>query len=250
MQTSEGSSFTKGRAFSISESRMGSAKKLSADQTPLWPPSSPEEERQLIKPRIQRSQSARSAKSSSLSKFLSRSDRAMGGSADDTSHGTSATSLMTDSTASMGNLPHKFAAAAQNIRSKRGSITRSSSAGRSSISSTGDYQTTSNEVEAWMIKPEQHPIATIKEHMVIENMDNIPDEEAKAKYTEKRKKSQRQRQRDIIKEYEETVSKMKTQMSMERKGFAIMAIKAKEEKDKLSAQIQDLSWKVALRGKR
>ena len=55
---------------------------------------------------------------------------------------------------------------------------------------------------------------------------------------------------EIIKEYQEMVGKMRAQLSEERRGFAIMSCKFVEEKNKLSTQIEDLSWKVALRGKR
>lgn len=127
----------------------------------------------------------------------------------------------------------------------------------------GDFPN-ANEVEAWMVHPER-PIDTINEQVVIENIpeetssskqiviENTPEEATsnkKGKRDKRSKTKQRQSKSHLIQEYEETISKMRTQLSLERRGFAIMALKAKEEKEKMSSQIQDLSWKVTLRGKK
>ena len=189
----------------------------------------------------------------------------------------------------MGALPQKFARAARNIRAKKTGGGSSSfrrkleaSPARSTMSSIDgdDFPNSTNENEVqveenWMVhtisNTEQHrrPIDTIQEQVVIENIpeettlsskqvviENIPEETSSNTKRGKRDNNkrttskQRPSKSQLIQEYEEIISKMRTQMSLERRGFAIMALKAKEEKEKMSSQIQDLSWKVTLRGKK
>ena len=78
------------------------------------------------------------------------------------------------------------------------------------------------------------------------DVDALTDEESVTSTKSKKTRSSM----DIINEYQETVGKMRAQLSAERRGFAIMTSKFVEEKNKMSTQIEDLSWKVALRGKR
>eukprot|EP00956_Cyclotella_meneghiniana_P031187 scaffold81052_cov43-Cyclotella_meneghiniana.AAC.2 len=166
-------------------------------------------------------------------------------SSEDDSQCTGATSKMTDSTASAAiALPQKFARAA------RSSISRSKIKGGVGFDNTSqddDYHPTKDDhVEAWMINP-QSPIDTIDEHLAAGNNNNSTAPTVDGEQSTKKIINPQQR---ILQEKEETIVTLRTQLNYERRGFAIMAMKFKEEKDNMSSQIRDLSWKATLRGKK
>ncbi|KAL7515403.1 hypothetical protein ACHAXN_013412 [Cyclotella atomus] len=80
--------------------------------------------------------------------------------------------------------------------------------------------------------------------------DGLKQAIALSQYEEGGSVSSRRSTTEIIRDYQETVGKMRAQLNEERRGFAIMSCKFVEEKNKMSAEVQDLSWKVALRGQR
>jgi len=169
-------------------------------------------------------------------------------SSEDDSQCTGATSKMTDSTAASAAiaLPQKFARAA------RSSISRSKIKGGVVFNNTSqdDYHpTNNNEVEAWMINPNS-PIDTIDEHLAAENTNTAPTVDGEQRMVDESTKKIINPQQRILQEMEETVVTLRTQLNYERRGFAIMAMKFKEEKDNMSSQIRDLSWKATLRGKK
>jgi len=188
---------------------------------------------------------------------------------------TGATSKMTDTTAASAAmaLPQKIIAKAarSNIlsigKSKIGGVANKDDPAGSDSTSRDNYYhpANNNEVEAWMIHPNS-PIETIikKEQQVVTVMEsNVPSKKEPAvdngtKPSKKKVKSQQQQSRQTstasasktLRELEETINTLRNQLSNERRGFAIMASKFKAEKDNMSSHIQDLSWKVTLRGEK
>lgn len=221
-----------------------------------------------------------------LSKYLTshknNNNQKMSSSSEDhDSQCTGATSKMTDTTAASAAmaLPQKIIAKAarSNIlsigKSKGGGTAKKEDPAGSNMKSTSRdnyyHPTNNNEVEAWMIHP-KHPVETIikKEQQVVAVIEsNVPSKKEPAvdnetRPSKKKVKSQQQQQNrqtstapaasasKTLRELEETINTLRNQLSNERHGFAIMAFKFKAEKDNMSSHIQDLSWKVTLRGEK
>eukprot|EP00956_Cyclotella_meneghiniana_P016097 scaffold25203_cov36-Cyclotella_meneghiniana.AAC.3 len=187
---------------------------------------------------------------------------------------TGATSKMTDTTAASAAMALPQQIIAKAARSNILSIGKSKIGGVANKDDTKStsrdnyyHPTKDDQVEAWMIHP-KHPVETIikKEQQAVAVIEsNVPSKKVPAvdngtRPSKKKVKSQQQQQQHrqtstasaskTLRELEETINTLRNQLSNERRGFAIMASKFKAEKDNMSSHIQDLSWKVTLRGEK